>query len=77
MLEIVLRDDLTANARERGEQLLLGLRRLQERYSLLGDVRGRGLMVGVGIVASNGSEDHGPKLASRLSTLVLKSGLWC
>lgn len=38
---------LDHNAAERGEQLLSGLRSLQARFPLLGQVRGRGLMVGV------------------------------
>jgi len=77
VLEIVLRDDLVTNARERGGQLLRGLRLLQCKYSFIGDVRGRGLMAGVEIVAGNGCRDHDPELASRLSMLMLKSGLWC
>jgi 4-aminobutyrate aminotransferase-like enzyme len=77
VLEIVLRDDLVTNAKEGGEQLLCGLRRLQDKHSFVGDVRGRGLMVGVEIVAGNGCRDHDPELASRLSVLMLKSGLWC
>jgi 4-aminobutyrate aminotransferase-like enzyme len=77
VLEIVLRDALATNARQRGEQLLCGLRRLQDGYSFIGDVRGRGLMVGIEVVAGNGCKDHDPELASRLSKLMLKSGLWC
>jgi 4-aminobutyrate aminotransferase-like enzyme len=77
VLEIVLRDDLVTNAKERGEQLLCGLRRLQDKYSFIGDVRGRGLMVGVEIVAGDGCKNHDPELASRLSRRMLKLALWC
>jgi 4-aminobutyrate aminotransferase len=34
------------NASERGVQLMTGLRKLQEEYSRIGDVRGKGLMIG-------------------------------
>ncbi len=34
------------NASERGLQLMTGLCKLQEEYSEIGDVRGRGLMIG-------------------------------
>src|SRR5512140_1290848 len=34
------------NASERGIQLMTGLRKLQEDYSEIGDVRGKGLMIG-------------------------------
>ncbi len=37
---------MLANARDRGEQLMTGLRHLQEDFPAIGDVRGLGLMVG-------------------------------
>jgi 4-aminobutyrate aminotransferase len=40
-------EHLDLAAAERGKQLLSGLRKLQEKHPLLGEVRGRGLMVGV------------------------------
>jgi 4-aminobutyrate aminotransferase len=44
----VLRDeDLPANAAQRGQHLQAGLKELQAEYPIIGDVRGRGLMVGV------------------------------
>jgi 2,2-dialkylglycine decarboxylase (pyruvate) len=47
VLEIVLRDKLTERAREAGEHLSAGLLRLKQRYSCIGDVRGRGLLRGL------------------------------
>jgi 4-aminobutyrate aminotransferase len=41
---------LAANATARGEQLLAGLRSLQERHPIITDVRGRGLMIGFDLV---------------------------
>ena len=42
----ILQDEgLIENAAEMGERLLLGLRRLQEKYAVIGDVRGLGLMI--------------------------------
>ncbi|MFN8448041.1 MAG: aminotransferase class III-fold pyridoxal phosphate-dependent enzyme [Anaerolineae bacterium] len=44
----VLRDeDLPGNAARQGQRLLDGLKELQAEYPIIGDVRGRGLMVGV------------------------------
>ena len=40
-------EDMPGNARQRGEQLMKGLRQLQTRHPVIGDVRGMGLMVGV------------------------------
>jgi 4-aminobutyrate aminotransferase len=43
----VMRDEkMLENATLRGEQLVTGLRKLQEEYPQIGDVRGRGLMIG-------------------------------
>jgi 4-aminobutyrate aminotransferase len=39
-------EDLPGNATRRGVQLMTGLRKLQEEYPIIGDVRGLGLMIG-------------------------------
>lgn len=42
-----IRDEkMLENATERGIQLMTGLRKFQEEYSQIGDVRGKGLMIG-------------------------------
>ncbi|KAF0107164.1 MAG: 4-aminobutyrate aminotransferase [Anaerolineaceae bacterium] len=40
-------EDMPGNAGRRGVQLATGLRKLQEQYPVIGDVRGLGLMIGV------------------------------
>ena len=44
-LKVIKDEKLVDNAARRGEQLMDGLGRLQKSHSLIGDVRGRGLMV--------------------------------
>ena len=39
-------EDMPGNAAKRGVQLMTGLRKLQEEYPAMGDVRGLGLMIG-------------------------------
>jgi 4-aminobutyrate aminotransferase len=39
-------EDMPGNARRGGVQLMTGLRKLQEEYPVIGDVRGLGLMIG-------------------------------
>jgi 4-aminobutyrate aminotransferase len=39
-------EDMPGNAARRGVQLMTGLRKLQEEFPVLGDVRGLGLMIG-------------------------------
>jgi len=49
-LDVIEDEDLVANARARGAQLLGGLRELQADHDAIGDVRGLGCMVGVEFV---------------------------
>ena len=46
----LLRESLVRNAAEVGEHLLAGLRALMDKHLIIGDVRGKGLMVGVELV---------------------------
>jgi putrescine aminotransferase len=46
-LEIIYREDLSRQAAEKGKYLLGRLRKLQEKYPFLHDVRGLGLMIGL------------------------------
>ena len=49
-LDYLLSHDLQANAKVVGDFLLEGLRRLGERSNIVGEVRGKGLMIGVELV---------------------------
>ncbi len=49
-LEIILKEDLVTNAERVGKVMLTALERLKERYRCVGEVRGRGLMLGVELV---------------------------
>jgi 4-aminobutyrate aminotransferase len=51
-------EEMPANARERGAQLMTGLRHLQEEYPVIGDVRGLGLMVGAEFSTPDGQPDR-------------------
>ena len=45
-IRAMLDEDMPGNAARRGVQLMTGLRKLQEEYPIIGDVRGLGLMIG-------------------------------
>ncbi len=49
-------EKMVENAAERGLQLMTGLRKLQEEYPQIGDVRGKGLMVATEFVAEGGNQ---------------------
>jgi len=56
-----MRDEkMLENATERGTQLATGLRKLQEEYPQLGDVRGKGLMIGTEFVVGGKPEKAKP-----------------
>jgi 4-aminobutyrate aminotransferase-like enzyme len=78
VLEIVARDNLVENARVMGLHLLEGLKKLQARYGCIGDVRGRGLMVGVELVVDRrvGKASAAPQLARHLADSTYELGLW-
>ncbi len=45
-IQALREDNMLENATERGQQLMTGLRKFQEEYPQIGDVRGKGLMIG-------------------------------
>lgn len=55
VLDYIESHKLMKNAKERGEQLMDGLKELATRHSVIGDVRGIGLMVGAEFIRSDGS----------------------
>ncbi|MBP2337113.1 4-aminobutyrate aminotransferase [Saccharothrix coeruleofusca] len=62
-LEYLLAHDLQANAAKLGARLLAGLRGIAERHPVVGDVRGKGLMVGVELVGPGGEPDPAAAVA--------------
>jgi alanine-glyoxylate transaminase / (R)-3-amino-2-methylpropionate-pyruvate transaminase len=51
VLEVIDEERLQENARKVGSRFIGGLRRLQERHPLMGEVRGMGLMLGVQLIS--------------------------
>jgi 4-aminobutyrate aminotransferase len=62
------------NATERGIQLMTGLRKLQEEYSQIGDVRGKGLMIGTEFIV-DGRPDKAKPLAKEIIHCAEEKGL--
>lgn len=77
----LLRERLVANAAEVGAHLRAGLESLAERHALIGDVRGRGLMIGVELVRDRQTKERAEaertaviQAAFRRGVLVLGAG---
>ena len=75
VLEIVIRDQLTERARSLGAYLRDGLRSLQQRHECIGDVRGRGLLVGLDLVRDRASRAPAPELAQKVARTCLELGM--
>ena len=75
VIEIVLRDRLAERAVEAGARLAAGLRELQGRYECIGDVRGRGLLLGMEIVADRESKAPAPDLGAAITDRCFELGL--
>jgi 4-aminobutyrate aminotransferase len=54
----LLEEGLMANADIQGERMMTGLKELQKSYECLGDVRGKGLMVGVELVKDRETKER-------------------
>ena len=63
VLDVLLSRDLQANAAKQGGRLISALRTLQSTHPRVGDVRGKGLMIGVELVEP-GSETPSPQAAT-------------
>ncbi len=83
VLEVIEREQLQANARELGARIRRGLEQLKAKHCIIGDVRGRGLMIGIEFVKDRATRQPGREEcaqavenARELGLLLGKGGLW-
>jgi adenosylmethionine-8-amino-7-oxononanoate aminotransferase len=75
---VIERDDLLANVRARGAQLMASLRRKLGTHPHVGDLRGRGLFAGVELVADRATKasfDPAKKLHAAIKSRAFANGL--
>jgi 2,2-dialkylglycine decarboxylase (pyruvate) len=75
VLEVLARERLAERAIVLGARLAAGLRDLQQRYEVIGDVRGRGLLWGVELVTDRRSRAPNPGLGAKITRRCLELGL--
>lgn len=75
VFEVIERERLLENAERMGALILSRLNEMEERYEVVGDVRGRGLMVGVEIVKDKRSKEHGVEERDQILWEMVKRGL--
>ncbi len=71
----LLEDGMMDNAAAMGEYMMSRLREMMAQHACIGDVRGRGLMVGVEIVHDRESRTRAPELRSQIVNQAFQSGL--
>lgn len=75
VLDVIEDEGLQEHARQLGEHFMVGLRSLKQRHPLIGDVRGRGLFIGVELVRDRHTLEPAANEASRLVDLMKERGV--
>ena len=83
VLEIIDREKLQANSLKIGGRISEGLLRLKEKHKIIGDVRGKGLMLGIELVKDRQSKEPAREECAQIlesckemGLLLGKGGLW-
>jgi alanine-glyoxylate transaminase/(R)-3-amino-2-methylpropionate-pyruvate transaminase len=83
VLEVIEKENLQANSLKIGGHIMAGLKRLQGKYPVIGDVRGKGLLLGLEFVKDRTSKEPAKEIcaqvvenARELGLLLGKGGLW-
>jgi 4-aminobutyrate aminotransferase len=74
-LEVIEREGLVENAARVGDHALARLREMKRRHALIGDVRGRGLLLGIELVRDRDSKAPAFEAAERILYRALSKGL--
>src|SRR6266567_2642838 len=75
VIEVIEEERLVEQAKQRGEYLLARLQDLQERHEQIGDVRGKGLLVGIELVEDRVKKTPADTLAMAVSDECMRCGL--
>jgi len=83
VLEVIEKEKLQENAKRMGARILAGLEKLKARHAIIGDVRGKGLMLGIELVKDRATKEPAKaecaqvhEKARELGLLLGKGGLW-
>lgn len=73
--EVIEEEGLLTNCKQMGAYFMEGLKSLQQRYNMIGEVRGLGLMLAMEIVVPDGSKTPDGNTAMKLLEKLLERGL--
>jgi 4-aminobutyrate aminotransferase len=74
-LEVISSEKLVENAVKMGRVAMKRLEEMKEKYEVVGDVRGKGLFIGVEIVKNKKSKERGVREAQAIVRVCFKDGL--
>lgn len=74
-MEIIEEENLIQNAKEIGNYIMVGLRELMKQHKLIGDVRGRGLLIGIELVKDKKTKEYAKEKTIELIELCKDKGL--
>jgi len=66
VLDVIEEKNLIENSKVMGELFIDGLTKLKNRYEIIGDIRGKGLFLGIELVKNRSSLEPAPKEAKLL-----------
>jgi alanine-glyoxylate transaminase/(R)-3-amino-2-methylpropionate-pyruvate transaminase len=83
VLDVIDREKLQANSLKIGNRILAGLNKLKEKHNIIGDVRGKGLLLGIELVKDRQSKEPAKEECAQvmetckeMGLLLGKGGLW-
>lgn len=75
VIDVIKEENLLENATKQGEYALKRLKEMQEKYEIIGDVRGKGLMIGVELVRSKYTKEPAEEESHEVIKRCWKKGL--
>jgi 4-aminobutyrate aminotransferase-like enzyme len=74
-IDFILEENLTARASKSGEYVMRRLEELKQKYDMIGDVRGKGLMIGIELVKSRERKQPAAEETARIRDLCRETGV--
>jgi 4-aminobutyrate aminotransferase-like enzyme len=74
-LDVLVEEKLPQRAKEMGEYITAHLKKMQERYEIIGDVRGPGLMIGIELVKDRETKEPANVIANRIVEEAIEDGV--
>jgi 4-aminobutyrate aminotransferase len=71
----LLREQFVQNAATVGEHLMNGIRELQRKHDVIGDVRGKGMMIGVEFVRDRKTKERAPEQRNAVVQAMFRRGV--